>query len=653
MPNLSSAATVAALLFASLPLTGLNAQGRGGVGTGTAPVSALETLGRIGPIIRDGVMQPVAEFADTAQLIRQRVWVETDYDTDRDGKLDRIHVDIVRPGAAEKAGLKLPVLMKQSPYLGPTNGSANWNVEQELGAPSPVRTPPPYRPFQENRPIRPAYQSWVARGFIALDAENAGTGLSTGCPSSGDVTERRAPVFVIKWLNGKARAYTTVDGNEAVSAANWTNGKVGMYGTSYEGAMPMAAAVEGVEGLKAIIPASPNTSNYRYYRSYGLVRSPGGYLGEDVDVLYDFVHSGNNRDACNRIWRDGILADSMDRATGDFSPFWQERDQTRLIGNVQAAVLFAHGFNDWNVMPDNTIRMWEALKGINSKAKLYMHQGGHGGMPPQDVVDKWWAHYLWDVDNGVDTLPRVMVVPSTAAPAGRGGRGAVPAPGTTQPSGPVFYSDWPVPGSQAVRLYPQAGGNALGKLALENGSSRGVEKLVDDWRIRPAEMALSAESPNRLLYALPELTDSLHLSGTAVVTLKLASSKPAANLSVYLVTLPYDRSGIGSAGERGVVTRGWADPQNWKSLTGSKDYTSLTPGEPLVPGQFQTMTFPLQPDDQIILPGQQLGLMILSSDNGFTLHPAPGTELSIDLAGSSITLPVVGGAAALQKALKR
>ena len=41
------------------------------------------------------------------------------------------------------------------------------------------------------------------------------------------------------------------------------------------------------------MPVSPNTSYYHYYRSNGLVRSPGGYLGEDVDVLYDFIASGD------------------------------------------------------------------------------------------------------------------------------------------------------------------------------------------------------------------------------------------------------------------------------------------------------------------------------------------------------------------------
>jgi X-Pro dipeptidyl-peptidase len=417
--------------------------------------------------------------------------------------------------------------------------------------------------------------------------------------------------------------------------------------------MPLAAAVTGVQGLEAIIPISPNTSQYRYYRSNGLVRSPGGYLGEDVHELYDFVHSGRVREQCDRIWRDGIFAEHADRQTGDFNQFWLDRDQTPLVRNIHAAVLFAHGFNDWNVMPEHTIRMWDALKGRLPSAKLYMSQGGHGAPPPADIQAKWWAHYLYGVENGVDTLPRAMIVQSNAvapapvpAPGGRGGgRGAAPPP--------TFFKDWPIPGSAPVKVYFSKGGSSVGGLALSSAGKQGTEKLIDDFNVTPAMMALASSSPNRLLYALPALKDSVHLSGRTVVTLKLAASKPAVNLSVYLVTLPYDTARIGSAGQVGIVTRSWADPQNYKSLTNDKDYTSMAKGEPLKPGRFVTLTFPLQADDQVILPGQQLALMIFSSDAGFTLHPAPGSELTIDLDGSSFTLPVVGGANRLKAAIGR
>ena len=64
------------------------------------------------------------------------------------------------------------------------------------------------------------------------------------------------------------------------------------------------------------------------------------------------------------------------------------------------------------------------------------------------------------------------------------------------------------------------------------------------------------------------------------------------------------------------------------------------------------MTFDLQPDDQVIPAGQQIGLMIFSSDRDFTLRPTPGTELTIDLDATSITLPIVGGPEAFAQALE-
>jgi X-Pro dipeptidyl-peptidase len=63
----------------------------------------------------------------------------------------------------------------------------------------------------------------------------------------------------------------------------------------------------------------------------------------------------------------------------------------------------------------------------------------------------------------------------------------------------------------------------------------------------------------------------------------------------------------------------------------------------MVPGQFRDVTFSLQPTDQVILAGRQIGLVIFSSDREFTLWPRPGAELTVELDGTSLTLPVVGG----------
>jgi X-Pro dipeptidyl-peptidase len=220
----------------------------------------------------------------------------------------------------------------------------------------------------------------------------------------------------------------------------------------------------------------------------------------------------------------------------------------------------------------------------------------------------------------------------------------VPTPLPRAPGAPAFelksYESYPVPGTEPVRLYGSRGGTGVGALRMSPGT--GTETLIDSVAVSGSANASRPRSGTRLLYATAPLTDSLHISGTVRVALRVASNRPVANLSVWLVTLPYDSTTLGSQGHQGVVTRGWADVQNYKSLKGG-DYNSRVKGEALVPGRFYDLTFDLEPDEQMIPPGKQLAVMIMSSDAEFTLWPSPGTQLTIDLAKSSFTIPIVGG----------
>jgi X-Pro dipeptidyl-peptidase len=542
-------------------------------------------------------------------------------------------------------------------YAGTARDDVNWDVVQELGAPPPPRAPmaPPAYQADRHRISNALVNEWVSRGFAVVHSEASGTGMSQGCPTVGDYPERAAMKFVVDWLNGRAKGYTSETGDEEVKATSWSTGKVGMIGTSYEGTLPLAAATTGVEGLEVVIPVSPNTSYYHYYRSNGLVRSPGGYLGEDVDVLYDFIASGNpaDRATCDRIWKNGIFAgpNGQDRATGDMNDFWYERDLLPFVKNIKAAVLLAHGFNDYNVVPEHSVRIYDEMKARGLPVSIYLHQGGHGGNPPAEMVNRWFSHYLYGVENGVEKDPPVWIVqdaasqapgilaPAVAAgPRGRGRMVTLPTP----------FASFPVPGSVPVVMHPSAGGNGIAALSL--AGSEGTDKLVDDVAMSGSAGASAAESPHRLLYATPALKDTVHISGTPRVTLRIASSKPAANLSVWLVMLPYDSGMVGSQSHRGVITRGWADIQNYKALTKGGNYESKDVGAPLAPGKFYDLTFDLEPDDEFVPAGKRLAVMIMSSDREFTLWPKAGTELTVDLAHSSFSIPIVGGTGALSKA---
>lgn len=574
-------------------------------------------------VIQNGESQVVPAFADTTQWIRERLWVETEFDSDFNGKKDRVHVDVTRPGPTAN-GLKVPVVYETSPYYAGTLGNDDvfWPVKQELGAEPPARTLGKGVTFNPNRAriSNSQVRNWVPRGFAVVHSESPGTGLSQGCITIGGSNESLAPKAVIDWLNGRARGFTTIDGSEEVKAT-WATGKVGMTGTSFNGTLPIAAATTGVKGLEAIIPVAPNNSYYRYYRSNGLVRSPGGYLGEDVDVLYDFVQSGNpaTRALCNERVRDAVIGKGIDRRTGDFNDFWASRDYIMQARGIKAATLMAHAFNDWNVMPEHSVLMVQALKANGVPVQQYYHQGGHGGEPPISMMNRWFTRYLLGVQNGVEKDPKAFVV-REGAPRLE----------------PTPYADYPNPAASPVTLYPSKGGNAVGALGTTRTPAQGIETVTDNVSLGGVDLARAENSPTRLLFATAPLTQPVHLSGIGRVRITLSSNKPAANLSVWLVELPWPATGNNNAG---IITRGWADPQNARDVRRST---------PLVPGQPVTLEFDLQPDDQIIAAGKRIGLMIFSSDKDFTLHPAPGTVLSIDLDQTSITLPVVGGASALK-----
>ncbi len=574
------------------------------------------------PVFVDGEAQVIPAFNDPDSWIRHDLWVETEFDTDGDGKPDRMHVSVTRPPQTETDGLKLPVIYISSPYfagVAPDVEGGFWDVKHELGEPAPQPrvhaevTRIGERPVISNSHIK----TWVPRGYVVVHSSSPGTGLSDGAPTIGGENESLAPKAVIDWLCGRIQGYTSREGDTIVEAF-WSTGKVGMTGTSYNGTIPVAAATTGVEGLEAIIPIAPNTSYYHYYRSHGLVRSPGGYLGEDADVLYDFVHSGKeeNRPYNNKTVRDTEMKNGMDRITGDYNDFWAGRDYLNHMEDFQAALLMSHGFNDWNVMPEHSYRIWQAAKDKGVPVQLYYHQFGHGGPPPISMMNRWFTRYLHGIENGVENDEKVWIVREK-----------------DKMDKPTAYADYPNPDAAMVNLYLHPGAPERGTLNTKMQKEQITETLIDNYSFSGGALSIAEITEHRLIYVTPKLEKDLHISGIPEITVRLASSKPAVNLSVWLVSLPWNE-GRRARTTDNIITRGWADPQNRKSIRES---------EPLVPGEFYDVTFTLQPDDQIIPKGQQIGLLIFASDREFTLWPEPGTELTIDLQGTTLQLPVVGG----------
>jgi hypothetical protein len=198
---------------------------------------------------------------------------------------------------------------------------------------------------------------------------------------------------------------------------------------------------------------------------------------------------------------------------------------------------------------------------------------------------------------------------------------------TCNNANPTPYAEWPDPAAAPVtqKLTPGAPGRgALGFTA--KGAAN--ETLTDDATVRASTSMNAATSTTRLVYETNALTRPVRISGTPYLNLRIAFSKPKANLTGILISYP------AGGGNGTILSRGWLDPENRDSM-----YRS----DPITPGQFYDLRFDLQPKDMVVPAGRRLAFMVLSSDNEHTLRPKPGTQLTVDTAHSSVELPIVGG----------
>lgn len=701
---LAAVGAAALAVVAASPTSALAARS-----TTTAPTPAV-------PTFVNGLAQAVFSTSP-ADWYSGEVWVQAPFDSDGDGKLDRIHADFTAPGEVLTDGLKVPVIFEDSPYYaGTANDYFNWGVDHELGAPPSTRPATPlWTPRNTSPTISTIYEStWVPRGFAVVHAESPGTGHSDGCPTSGGTNETLAAKAVIDWLNGRVPAYTTRTGGTAV-AASWTTGKVGMMGTSYNGTIPEAVATTGVEGLEAIVPISAISDWYDYYRANGMVRAPhsssnptgnnNSFQGEDLDVLADVVYSRLDETGPRTICQPEIdyLKAHIDRATGNRSGFWQERNYMKDVDNVHAAALIAHGNNDFNVMTKNAAQFLAALKKRDVPHMFYFHQGGHGGAPPDVLINYWFTRYLYGVQNGVESLPRSWVVreaascpPRQSTATGDQSNTATLTVADTSPFRIGFTLTVPQTNADGtittttrlIRDIPDAT-----HLVLASAVATGVNQRVADGAVvnlvcgnanptpyaewpdpaasdvelhptpgAPARGGLTL-TPQAQTGLTETLTDdasiaALTSANTASSNVRLIYQTPALTQAVRISGTPtvslqmaFSKSkanltaalvSYSPSGTGTILTRGWIDPANRNTDRADN---------PVKPGRMYTIDVDLQPKDSVVPAGNRLALMVVSSDRDFTIRPSAGTRLTLDLGHSSLTIPVVGGSATLGGAI--
>ncbi|MFF4617917.1 Xaa-Pro dipeptidyl-peptidase [Nonomuraea jabiensis] len=579
--------------------------------------------------VQNGRTQPVFSYADA---VREHVYVESTVDSDLDGKLDKVRVDIIRPKESGP-GLKVPVIIDESPYYD-NSGRGNEAERKIYDAAGNVAKFPL---FYDNY--------FVPRGYAVLNVDMLGTTRSDGCPDIGGKADVLGGKAVIDWLNGRAKAFRA-DGTPAV--ADWTTGRAAMIGKSYDGTLANAVAATGVEGLKTIVPISAISSWYKYQRSNGVI-----YNHDYASWLANYVDTDPEA-KCQAV-RDKMDAEDGDD-TGHFNPFWAERDYIKgLLGDaskVKASVLVVHTVNDLNVKPDNFSTWWKALADRNVPRKIWVGQTQH--VDPfdfegrralwVDTLHRWFDHWLHGVRNGIMNEPRADV--------------------EIGPARWITQHDWPAPFALKASLRPAPDGS----LGLKPAAGNSTASFTDVAMTESDMVAdVGTANPGRVAFTTGALPLDLRLSGTPTADLRVKLDKPTSNLTALLVDFgdgtrvdwrrgqgittltEEDCYGESTAADdacyRKVVTnvatrpleivaRGWIDVQN-------RD--SLSQAAPLPPGTYGTVKWLTLPQDYTFRKGHRVGLVVAGTDSTYSDETGTGATVTLDLARSSVVVPFVLG----------
>lgn len=632
------------------------------------------------PLIFNGKSQAVF---DTTQLIRDVVYVEAPLDNDHDGKRDLLKAEIIRPGETEN-GLKVPVIFTASPYDQGTNDYQADQMTHDVNQEKLTRKQPNHLSYDdvkfdydnhdlpEPRTIKDtnkvAEESFVktwtyslndyflARGFAVVYSSGVGTKDSDGVRTTGTPDETISATSVIEWLHGDRTAFTNRSDQIAIPAW-WSNGNVGMTGRSYLGTLSTAAAMTGVDGLKTAVVEAGISNYYDYYRENGLVVAPGGFQGEDTDVLGELTFSREQSAADYLKIKDTWLAQlkkltaGQDRVTGSYNSFWDNRNLLKNV-NIKADMLLVHGLNDWNVKLSHVYNLRNTLKNEKITQKLVLHQGQHEylnnfrSVDFTDIVNLWLTNKLLAVDNQANQIVPDVLVQDNA-----------------EPETWNTYKDW----GGNVKEIPLDDKRWTDLNENHSFSDQLPDDLFKDYieNTKKWQKALFTKNHSKLdkhsikLVSEP-LDQDITVDGRATITLRAASSADLGLLSAALVDYGVEKRltavpQILSA-QQIITGYQWRKddlkeflPEKkasaYKKFTDAhmnmQNRTNNYQSDDLKPGQYSNFTIAFQPTFWRLLKGHQLGLIIYATDMDYTIRSNQDISYTVDLSASKIELPLL------------
>lgn len=396
---------------------------------------------------------------------------QTAYVEGHDGTDLYIETWLPAPKAGNKPPAKVPTVMTMTPY-------ASLGVNDTL------------------------IEYMTSRGFAYSYAHVRGTGNSGGCLEQTSTDQIKDGARFVEYLG---------------TIAPWSNGKVGMYGASYDAETQISTAALGepkrIKYLKAIIPTASVGSQYDWNYMDGVPWTGQPAIGNTAYAAISGIpadrpnplHYGEKADC-----QDEVMGESANQS-GDYTEYWQLREYRPGAPKVKAATLMVHGLRDFNVQPITLAGFFDQLdkdtphKGLfgvwnhsypNSHGSV---EGAWGRADWMDMVVAWFDRYLKNKDTDVEKWPDVQVQRSDG--------------------------QWWI-----VDEYPTTGG-PLGQLALGPDGSLGASKPKGETSYREQLTTNQSEDDEQAVFETKAAKAPLHLTGQPMLDLWLTSDQPDAHVA--------------------------------------------------------------------------------------------------------------------------
>ena len=472
-------------------------------------------------------------------------------------------------------GVKVPIILTYTPY-------------SALGGVTPLTT--------DQEALRdPTSEYFVPRGYARAIFDLVGTNGSSGCYDYGGIRERKSGAELVDYLG----------------ELDWTNGRVGMIGGSYDGTTQWSAAIEAPKHLTTIVPQVAIGRWWDYAYGQGVRFASGSGTPLLFDYGFGFVpptHSSppdpeavqDHGNPCERVEHNerGFLPDPV------YDEFWDERDYLSRIHKVRASVMIEGSWVDYNVHPINSYEMWNGLP-ANHPKRFVMAQQGHGAANFQDSIDvrhAWFDYWLLGLDTGVMKLPQVDSMTNLR---------------TRFQSG-----QWPPGGTRKARI-PLRYKQGVGAMGLLEGND--AIWVDNNPSLAGLDAAAGEGGEAATVFVGQKQKRAVRIAGTVLLDVKVRTSTE----NTWVTPVLFEQKSTGSV-----------DPIAL-GLLNARNRFGLRRSIPIVPHEPWEGRIRFQPTDYVVTAGSRLGVAVMSMNTDEALYwGASGATNELVLDGSTrLTIP--------------